>query len=142
MAQRLRYDEIEPGFDLGSIEYTITPDQARAYEDSLRDETDWSGTSSPFGAPVASPGLLASDYVKLIASQYEFVGGVHAKQENTYLGPPPVGRSLRVTGQVVDKYERRGRLWLVVETTTSDDAGRAVARSRNTLMMPAPDQEP
>lgn len=140
--QRLRYQDVEPGLDLGSYEYTIAPDQAQRYAASLGDRTDWLAPQSPFGGPVAPPGFLSNDYMKLIASQYEFVGGVHAKQENEYLAPPPIGERLRVTGRVVDKYERRGRLWIVVETATADAAGTVIARSRNTLMMPDPNQEP
>ena len=142
MVKRLRYGDVEPGLDLGVYEYTITPEQVRAYAASLGDQTAWYDQDSPFGGPIAPAGFLANDYVKLIASQYEFVGGVHAKQENTYLNPARPGRRIRVTGQVVDKYERRGKLWIVVETTTTDETGLTLARSRNTLMMPAPDQEP
>ena len=142
MVKRLRYSDVEPGLDLGVYEYTITPEQARAYAASLGDQTDWYEQDSPFGGPIAPPGFLANDYVKLIASQYEFVGGVHAKQENTYLSPARPGRRLRVTGRIADKYERRGKLWIVVETTTTDETGQELARSRNTLLMPAPDQEP
>ena len=142
MVKRLRYSDVEPGLDLGVYEYTITPEQVRAYAASLGDQTDWYEQDSPFGGPIAPPGFLANDYVKLIASQYEFVGGVHAKQENTYLNPARPGRLIRVTGQVAEKYERRGKLWIVVETTTTDESGLTLARSRNTLMMPAPDQEP
>lgn len=142
MADLLRYDNVEPGQSLGSIEYTISPEQAERYAASLRDETGWAGANSPFGRPVAPPGMLANDYVRLLASSYEFKGGVHAKQETTYLKPPPVGERLTVTGQIIEKYERRDKLWIVVETTTTDASGEIVARSRNTLLMPSPGQEP
>ena len=142
MVKRLRYSDVEPGLDLGVYEYTITPEQVRAYAASLGDQTDWYEQDSPFGGPIAPPGFLANDYVKLIASQYEFVGGVHAKQENTYLSPARPGRRLRVTGRIADKYERRGKLWIGDETTTTDETGQGLARSCNTLLMPAPVQEP
>jgi len=42
---------------------------------------------------------------------------------------------VQVTGWVRDKYERRGRHWLRVETLAIDEDGREIVRSEHTFLI-------
>ena len=46
-----------------------------------------------------------------------------------------MGKRIQVTGWVKDKYERRGRNWLVVETFAVDEDGREIVRSEHSFLM-------
>ena len=69
---------------------------------------------------------------------------LHGEQEFTFHGPPPrAGQTLRVSEQVVDRYEKPGKRggmmrFAVVVTEYRDADGTLVAEARKTLIETAP----
>jgi 3-hydroxybutyryl-CoA dehydratase len=62
-------------------------------------------------------------------------GGLHAKMEFEFVEPIRVGVRARSRGRVIDKYERRGKPYMVTEFTTEDENGRVLVRGRFTQML-------
>ena len=44
------------------------------------------------------------------------------------------GERLRISGRIADKFVKRGRPYVVIETQTEDEQGRLVSRERNTVI--------
>jgi acyl-coenzyme A thioesterase PaaI-like protein len=84
---------------------------------------------------VAPPTLLANQALHLRHSKYIVHAGLHAKMEFRFLEPMRVGVRVRSRGKVIDKYERRGKQYMVTEFVTEDDGGRALVRGQFTQML-------
>ena len=96
-------------------------------KDSL--ETDASGHE------IAPACVTDSDYVPLWISDFTTKEAVHAKAEHRYLNPPRVGKQMTVTGRFSDKYNRRGRDFLTMESETIDEDGNKIVESKNVLLI-------
>ena len=96
-------------------------------KDSL--ETDASGHE------IAPACVTDSDYVPLWISDFTTKEAVHAKAEHHYLNPPRVGKQMTVTGRFSDKYNRRGRDFLTMESETIDEDGNKIVESKNVLLI-------
>ena len=60
------------------------------------------------------------------------VAAIHTHEEAAFLQPAPVGSTLTVTWKITDTYEKRGRLYQVVEALIMTDAGSQVLRRVST----------
>jgi hypothetical protein len=60
---------------------------------------------------------------------------VHARQETDFINPLPLGKPVKVYSKIVDKYVRRGKGYLVVESLCIDQDGVEILRSRNYAMI-------
>ena len=80
-------------------------------------------------APVS---ILASDGIRLSETQFDIGESVHAGQRLEIVNLPIVGTKITVSGRVADKFEKGGRLFVVMELTSTDDRGRLLARGRMT----------
>ncbi|GIX48578.1 MAG: hypothetical protein KatS3mg131_2789 [Candidatus Tectimicrobiota bacterium] len=88
------------------------------------------------------PAFLAILSGKPMDATYEAVpGSIHVSQEFEFLRPLVVGETVTVSGQVVDKFEKRGRTYVVVETLYHDAAGNLLARGRAETIVPPAAQE-
>ena len=77
-------------------------------------------------ARLAPPALAAVYVVEALKARGGRPGGVHAKQQFIFHREPTVGDVLFTQGRVSDKYERKGRNYIVSETRTTDAAGNLV----------------
>ena len=68
-------------------------------------------------------------------SRYIVPAGLHAKMEFEFLEPIRPGMRVRSHGRVIDKYERRGKPYMVTEFTTEDEDGTVLVRGRFTQML-------
>ena len=68
-------------------------------------------------------------------NKYGPVDFISAKHTDRYFHPPIPNKRVQVTGWVRDKYQRRGRDWLVVETFAVDEDGRELVRSEHTFLI-------
>ena len=87
------------------------------------------------GREIAPACVTDNDYVDLWISDFTTKEAVHAKAEHRYLNPPTVGKRLEVTGRILDKYNRRGRDFLVLESETTDEDGVKLVESKNVLLI-------
>ena len=62
--------------------------------------------------------------------------GLHAKMQFEFLEPLRVGMRVRTHGKVIDKYERRGRHYMVTQFETRDEeTGTVLMRGQFTQMI-------
>jgi len=72
---------------------------------------------------VAHPTLMANQALSLRHSKYIVHAGLHAKMEFNFLEPVRPGMRVQTRGRVIDKYERRGKPYMVTEYVTEDENG-------------------
>jgi acyl dehydratase len=100
--------------------------------------------------PVVHPGLLLNQS-NITKSPTYLVGAdeahIHAREETEFLNPAFVGTRLHVAWTTADRYERRGRPYLVTTVLIRDEDGRDILRRRmwntkSTGAMPIPPSSP
>ena len=125
------YRTLEVGQELPPMEVHLTPDLQGRYLLATEDTNPWYWKESPFGGPIAL-GVILEDAVLGLQRRHFRVplGHIHARQETEYLRPIPLGSRVRLVGRVAEKYEKRGRKYVVVEVTVLDEEGQPAMRMR------------
>ena len=123
---RVAFHEMVAGADLGSFEYEVSEALVRRHLEA----THQSPYPEQGGQRLAPVSLLASDGIRLVEARYDISESVHAGQRLEVLNPPIVGCRVTVRGRLVDKFEKGGRHYTVIETVSQDDRGRLLARGR------------
>ena len=122
------YDKIEIGEELGSYEYTLTQEMLDNFRASISD------------SDAVFPTLAVKHDATAFAMVYEDnTGGVNAGNEVEFFNPPILGKKVRVTGRIADKYLRRDKPYMVIEATAVDEDGRLLEKLR-TYQMKKPDE--
>ncbi len=122
------FHELPIGVDLGSIEYELSE---RLVDRHLK-ATHQTRYPSAGGERYAPVSILASDGIRLAEERFDIGESVHASQRLEIVNLPIVGTKVTVAGRVEDKFEKGGRLFVVMELTSTDDRGRLLARGRMT----------
>jgi hypothetical protein len=124
----LAFHELPVGTDLGSVEYEMS--------ERLVDRHLGATHQAPYpeagGERFAPVSILASDGIRLAEERFDIGESVHAGQRLEVVNLPIVGTKVTVAGSVVDKFEKGGRMFVVMELTSTDDRGRLLARGRMT----------
>lgn len=130
---QLRWEELNTGDEGQPLEYVITERTIEQFAEAVGDYHDWYMKSSPFGERVAPVTLTATDYFALIFLRWrrEWTG-LHTRQETQVTTPLKLGQKAKVTGRVVDKYEKKGRKYIGFEYITRDENGAEVVRHKIT----------
>jgi len=131
----LTYEGLQVGEEFVSDTFLVTPEEIETYAFAVDDHHPWFLEESPFGGPVAHPTLLANQALRLRHSRYIVPAGLHAKMEFEFLEPIRPGVRARSRGTVIDKYERRGKPYMVTEFSTADEQGTVLVRGRFTQML-------
>jgi hypothetical protein len=117
------YQKLSIGEQLAHLEYLVTEDKLRLFRDAVE-------------YPEASfPSIAVKEYIEVLTRKYGQVAVISAKHKDRYFSPPRPDKRIQVTGWVRDKYQRRGRSWLVVETFAVDEDGREIVRSEHTFLI-------
>lgn len=119
----LDFDEIQVGEQYGPLEYVLTPEKLETFRKVVGDPD------------AVYPTIASKDYSNLLRSKYDEVGLINAKHESWYSSPPRPGERITTRGHLADKYVRRGRAYVVVETHSVGDDGRQLVRSKTTLLL-------
>jgi acyl dehydratase len=131
----LTYDGLKVGEEFVSDTYLVTPEEIETYAFAVDDHHPWFTGLSPFGGPVAPPTLTANQALRLRHSKYTVHAGLHAKMQFEFVEPIRPGMRVRSRGRVIDKYERRGKQYMVTEFVTEDETGRPLVRGQFTQML-------
>ena len=131
----LRYERLKVGEEFVSNEQVVTPEDIETYAFAVDDHHPWFFEESPFGGPIAHPTILANQALHLRHSKYVVRAGLHAKMEFEFLEPIRPGVRARSRGTVIDKYERRGKPYMVTEYVTEAEDGTVLVRGRFTQML-------
>jgi acyl dehydratase len=133
--KKLTYDVLTVGEEFVSDEHLVTPEDIETYAFAVDDHHPWFSGPSPFGGPVAHPTLMANQALHLRHGKYLVHAGLHAKMEFKFLAPIQPGMRVRSRGRLIDKYERRGRQYMVTQFVTEDEAGTELVRGQFTQML-------
>jgi hypothetical protein len=128
MRADLAFHELPIGTDLGSIEYELS----ERLVDRHLEATHQTPHPSAGGQRYAPVSILASDGIRLAEERFDIGESVHAGQRLEIVNLPIIGTKVTVAGRVEDKFEKGGRLFVVMELTSTDDRGRLLARGRMT----------
>ena len=131
----LTYERLKVGEEFVSNDQVVTPEDIETYAFAVDDHHPWFLDDSPFGGAIAHPTLLANQALRMRHNTYVVPAGLHAKMEFEFLEPIRPGMRVRSRGRVIDKYERRGKPYMVTEYVTEDEHGTVLVRGRFTQMI-------
>jgi acyl dehydratase len=125
-----RTSDVHFGRYYGEREIEITPDLVQHYAEAVQDFNPWYFGDSPFGGAVAPALILHSEVYKTIDWYLSIFGNLHARQEWELFHPIMVGDTVTARRQIIDRYLRRDREYVVNETTIYGADGRMLNRGR------------
>ena len=126
---KLTYDVLTVGEEFVSDTHLVTPEDIEAYAFAVDDQ------QHPLGGAMANPTLMGNQALHLRHGKYLVHAGLHAKMAFEFLEPIRPGMRVRSRGRLLDKYERRGRQYMVTEFVTEDETGTALVRGQFTQML-------
>ncbi len=132
----LTYEDVTIGEEFKSDDFLIKPEDVDTFAYAVDDHHPWYFEDSPFGGKIVHPTLLANQALLMRHSKYIVPAGLHAKMEFEFLEPIRVGMRVRTYGKVIDKYEKRGRHYMVTQFETRDEeTGKVHTRGQFTQMI-------
>jgi acyl dehydratase len=124
------------GEQFGPVVVPIEDHLAKTYA-FAQDDYDWLLGTTEGCVPAL---VLGNRLLRVYEERYERhanFGALHTRQELWYHQPVALGDPVTITGRYVEAYERRGRTYLVLESTARDARGEPVITSLSTEAMPA-----
>jgi acyl dehydratase len=133
------YENIEIPEPFGPVEVLVDDDKVKTYAFAQDYYRPWllEDESSPFGRRSAHPLILANDLLFLFYSKYDgnTAQGLHTEEQLWFHNPIFVGERVTVKGEYVEKYERRGKGYVVMEAEARGEDGRLLVRHRGVEIM-------
>lgn len=123
-------DEKYVGRYYGERQVEITPALVEHYANAVQDFNPIYFGDSPFGGPVAPALLLHSEVYTTIDWYLSYFGNLHARQEWEIFAPIMVGDTVTTRRQIIDRYFKRDREYLVMEVGCYGADGRLLNRGR------------
>lgn len=134
--RRISYNAVQIGEELMSADLFVKPEDLDTFAYAVDDHHPWFFADSPFGGPIAHPTLLANQALLMRHNKFVVDAGLHAAMQFEFIEPVRVGMHVRTRGKVIDKYERRGKHYMVTEfVTTEEDTGQILMRGQFTQMI-------
>jgi acyl dehydratase len=129
-------EALQVGETVGEVVLTITEEMVDAYAEAVGDFNPLFMENDITGRRIAHPELLPKIATDILwVPMFERMPNIRAKQAYTYLEPVRTGLTYRASGSVVEKYEKRGKLFLVFEAIFRDEGGKEVLRDRRTQLV-------
>jgi acyl dehydratase len=131
------YENIVIPEDFGPVDINVDDFKVRRFAFTQNDFGDWYLRAGPDGPRIAHAGVLANDLLQLFTLKFapSQVVGLHTEEELWFDRPVPVGTVARLRGRYVEKFERRGQGYVVMEADARDDRGRTLVRHRGVEIM-------
>jgi len=134
--RRISYNAVEVGEEVMSNDLVVKPEDLDTFAYAVDDHHPWFFENSPFGGPIAHPTLLANQALLMRHNKFVVDAGLHAAMQFEFIEPIRIGMRVRTRGKVIDKYERRGKHYMVTEfVTTEEDTGQTLVRGQFTQMI-------
>ena len=132
----ISYESLTVGEEFDSDDFTIKPEDVDTFAYAVDDHNPWYFEDSPFGGPIAHPTLTGNQALLMRHNKYIVPAGLHAKMQFEFVEPLRVGMRVRSHGKVIDKYERRGRHYMVTQFETREEGtGKVLTRGQFTQMI-------
>lgn len=129
--------DLQAGDRLGPITYQVSPFTVREYCHSVElDHEIFLGIDTP----LAPPTLVHLDKLKLYEAACPAGTGpdarVHIEFDATYHAPVPVGTEVEVSGVATERFQKRGRTYVVTDITMTEAATRkTLVEYRDTVIL-------
>lgn len=141
--QTIAYEVVQVGEEFESDDFTVKPEDVETFAFAVDDHDPWyfadapgGAADSPFGGNITHPVLLGNQALFMRHNKYIIPAGLHAKMQYEFVEPIRIGMRVRTRGKVIDKYEKRGRHYMVTEFTTCEEAGgKVLVRGQFTQMI-------
>jgi acyl dehydratase len=128
----LTWESVQIGDKIPPTHTTVTPQLIKQYAFSV---DDWDPISIPvWEGSIGQAALLSQHCLGAHTALYredKEVGGLHARCEMEIFNPPRVGKKVTITSKHIDKYEKRGHRYRVLESEARDEDGVLCLRTRN-----------
>jgi hypothetical protein len=129
-------DKLEPGQELPEMKVAYDEVMQGRFLVALKEENPWYYGESPWGGPITYHPLLDDAPMEAAMHRYQYpFSFVHAKQETEFLNPLPLGKPARIFTKIVDKYVKREKGYIVIESLIVDEDGVQIMRTRNHAMI-------
>ncbi|MCG8382420.1 MAG: MaoC family dehydratase N-terminal domain-containing protein [Gammaproteobacteria bacterium] len=130
MTQFVKFDDVEVGLEYPDtpVEFKVTEDVVNGYLGATFDASDAYKVHSTAadGKRPAPPTLAAVYMMEAMLMLKSPPGGVHAKQKFAFHKPACVGDTLLTKVRILDKYQKKGRNYVIMQTITTNQAGEPV----------------
>jgi acyl dehydratase len=134
--KRISYDVVRVGEEFMSDDFLIKPEDVETFAFAVDDHHPWYFEDSPFGGTIAHLVLLGNQALLMRHSRYIVPAGLHARMQFEFVEPVRAGMRVRTYGKVIDKFEKRGRHYMVTEfTTKNEESGAVLTRGQFTQML-------
>lgn len=134
------YELVEVPELFGPVKVLVDEAKVKCFAFAADDYGDWYlGSRSPFGGPIGHPLVLANDLLFLFYEKYDgnTARGLHTHERLSFHSPVFVGEEATITGAYVDKYERRGQGYVVLEAEARGEDGRLLVKHHGIEIMRA-----
>jgi acyl dehydratase len=113
------------GRHCGSNTYEVSPEVVAFYADALDDR-------NPLFEKAAPPLLYHSECYRFVGEWYlkNLFGNLHGQQDWELFAPIPIGSRATTRSTIVERYDKRGRNYVVNETDVLGEDGRLLVRGR------------
>lgn len=127
-----RYELVEVGEEFGPIDEVVSDFTIKRFAFMMDDYHPWYFGESPFGKRIGHAGILGNELLQLFTTVYDpnTVVGLHTQEELWFANPVFCGERARLWGKYVEKYERRGKGYVVMEAEARGEDGRLLLRHR------------
>ncbi len=135
MAAPKRTDRLVAGEELEPFTFQVTEEFNENYLHSVEDFHPRYVTGVDGAQPIIHAGLLFNFSNLTRSPTFSLPAGVaaiHTHEEATFYDPAPVGSTITVSWKILDTYEKRERLYQVVEALITTDTGAKVLRRVST----------
>ena len=132
----ISYEAVTVGEEFMSDDFLIKPEDVETFAFAVDDHDPWYFEDSPLERTIAHPVLLGNQALFMRHGKYIVPAGLHAKMQYEFVEPIRVGMRVRTRGKLIDKYEKRGRHYMVTEFATRDEeTGTVLVRGQFTQML-------
>jgi hypothetical protein len=114
------WDELIVGLKVGPLVHTISPEMVRDFCAAMPADAAVYERQG-----VMPPTLLATDYIPLLRGHLELGWGLMSRHTVKAMRHVAIGDTVTVAGEIVDKFERKGRHYWTLRYDVSDARGEA-----------------
>lgn len=133
-AAPVRFEDIEVGRDLGSMEWRLDTSQVQGLIENDADYQEWYLEDSPFGEPIVPP-LATYPPVRLLFTRTYNLRGMFIEFTTHFIKPVFYGRDYTITGTVVGKWIKRDREYVRYEARCLSEDGSIVFTTERTHIL-------
>ncbi len=134
--KEINYEVVTVGEEFMSDDFLIKPEDVETFAFAVDDHDPWYFEDSPLEGTITHPVLMGNQALFMRHGKYIVPAGLHAKMQYEFVEPLRVGMRVRTHGKLIDKYEKRGRHYMVTEFATRDEeTGAVLVRGQFTQML-------